>query len=77
MSTVNDSLPNEHLLPRLLLRTEEAAEALGVSRTKIYHLIQEQRLESVRIGGSRRIPMDCLIAYVEKMRDDRQTLVRR
>lgn len=76
MDHVQDSPPSDEPLPQLLLRTEEAALALGVSRTQIYRLIHAQLLESVRIGSSRRIPTDCLNAYVDKLRRERQALVR-
>ena len=38
-----------------LLRVEEAAELLGISRSFVYDLISSGQLPSVRIGGCRRI----------------------
>ena len=43
-----------------LLRVEEAAELVGVSRSFLYNLISSGQLPSVRIGGCRRIWADQL-----------------
>lgn len=50
--------------PRLLLRPEEGADALGVSRARIYELIAEGRIRSIKIGRSRRIPVAELNAWI-------------
>ena len=42
---------------KLLLSPEEAAEALGVGRSRVYDLIRTRQLLSVRIGRSRRVPV--------------------
>jgi excisionase family DNA binding protein len=52
------------LAGRLLLRPEEAARALSISRTRIYELMASGRLRSVKIGRSRRIAVDALAAFV-------------
>lgn len=41
---------------KLLFTPEEAARVLGIGRTKVFRLIREDKLESVRIDRSRRIP---------------------
>lgn len=48
----------------LLLRVPEVAHRLGLSRGKVYQLIQSGALPSVRIDGSRRIRAGDLEAYV-------------
>lgn len=53
---------------RILLTPERAAERLDIGRTTVYGLIDSGELESVKIGRSRRIPADALIAYVERLR---------
>lgn len=40
----------------LLLRPDEAAELLQVSRSKIYALVNQGRIPAVRLTGSVRIP---------------------
>ncbi len=50
---------------RLLLRPMEAAEILGLGRAKIYELLREGALPSIRIGKAVRIPADRLRTWVE------------
>jgi excisionase family DNA binding protein len=50
---------------RLLLSPAEAAAALSVSRSKLYRLLKQGRLESVRLDGNRRIPVSSLEALVQ------------
>jgi excisionase family DNA binding protein len=42
---------------RLLLRPEEGANAIGVSRARFYELMAEGRIKSINIGRSRRVPV--------------------
>ena len=44
-------------MPRLLLTVPEAAEALAISRSKLYELLASGAITSIRIDGSRRIPL--------------------
>jgi len=55
----------------LLVTVEEGASLLGISRTVMYELLAKGVIESVRIGRSRRIPVDGLRAFVAALpRDD-------
>jgi len=58
-------MPGRPDVPVLLVRPEHAALALGVSRTKVYELMASGSLNSIKIGRSRRIPVDALTAFVE------------
>ena len=49
---------------RLLLRPEEGADALGLSRARIFELMAEGRIKSIKIGRSRRIPLAELERWV-------------
>lgn len=49
---------------RLLLTVPEAAVALSISRSKLYELLAVGLVRSVRIDGSRRIPVEALDAYI-------------
>ena len=51
-------------MPRLLLTVPEAAEALAISRSKLYELLAAGLVQSVRIDGSRRVPVEALETYV-------------
>lgn len=53
-----------------LLRVPEVADILGCGRTTIYGLIKSGRLQSVRVGGCRRISQNDLEAYIERLRSD-------
>jgi excisionase family DNA binding protein len=46
------------------LTVPEAAEALAISRSKLYELLASGAIASVRIDGSRRIPIKALEEYV-------------
>lgn len=49
---------------KLLLRAEEAAELLGVGRTKVYELIGRGEMPVVRIGRCLRIPRRTLDQWI-------------
>lgn len=55
---------------RGLLRVEEAAEWLGLGRTKTYELVARGELRSVCIGRSRRVPLSALLSFVERLAVD-------
>jgi excisionase family DNA binding protein len=52
---------------KLLLTPEEAAAMLSVGRTRVYELIAQGELFSVRIGASRRIPRFALETFVSRL----------
>lgn len=52
---------------RGLLRVEEAAEWLGLGRTKAYELVYRGTLASVTIGRSRRVPVAALEAFLDEL----------
>jgi excisionase family DNA binding protein len=54
---------------KLLLTAEQAADALNVSRGRVYELIASGQLKSVKLGKSRRISrraLEELIADLER-----------
>lgn len=57
-------------MQKLLYRVTEAAEVLGLSRSKVYELIKAGVLPSVRIDGTRRIRAEDLAAYVASLRGE-------
>lgn len=57
-------------VPLLLLTPSQAAEAIGIGRSKLYELMRSGALLSVRIGTCRRIPMSALADYVARLVDD-------
>jgi excisionase family DNA binding protein len=56
---------------RLLLAVPEAAEALAISRSKLYQLLASGEIASIRIDGSRRIPLTALEDYISRLLTER------
>lgn len=54
-------------MEKLLLTPEDAADLLSIGRSKLYELIGDGRLASVRIDASRRVPMSALLEFVESL----------
>lgn len=55
-------------MAKLLMTPEEAAESLSIGRSKLYELLATGEVESLRIGASRRIPVDALEEFVGRLR---------
>ncbi len=53
-------------MEKLLLRPTEAADAIGIGRSKVYELLASGELPSIRIGGSVRVPVDALRAWIAR-----------
>jgi excisionase family DNA binding protein len=51
---------------KLLLTMEEAANALSVGRTVVYELVSHRKLNSVKIGRCRRIPLSALQEFISR-----------
>jgi excisionase family DNA binding protein len=62
--TKNDSATPQ--VEPLLVRVEEAARILSLSRSTIYELLDRGELPSVRCGAARRIPLAALHTWVEQ-----------
>lgn len=56
-------------LPKLLCSPEEAAAALTLSRSQVWLLIQSGELPSCKVGRRRRLFVNGLAEYVERLRD--------
>ncbi len=59
------------LSPTRLLRPEEAADYLALSRARVYELMAAGEIESILIGRSRRIPLAALDDFVTRLRAER------
>jgi excisionase family DNA binding protein len=55
---------------KLLLTPNEAARALSISRSKLYELICQGRLSTVRIDTSRRIPTEALKEFIRHLQHE-------
>jgi excisionase family DNA binding protein len=63
---------SSHSAPDLavLLTVEEAAERLRIGRTSMYRLVSAGAIETVMVGRLRRVPAECLVDYVARLRLD-------
>jgi excisionase family DNA binding protein len=52
----------------VLLTVEEAAERLRIGRTTMYALVSSGVVEPVKVGRLRRVPVECVDAYVTVLR---------
>jgi excisionase family DNA binding protein len=57
-------------MDRLLLRPIEAAEAIGIGRSKVYELLASGELPAIHIGGSVRVPVDALREWISRQLTD-------
>ena len=53
-------------VPKVLLTVEEAAQALGLGRTYVWHLVMLNELRSFKLGRKRRIPVSALHEFVTR-----------
>lgn len=53
-------------LPRLLLRPGEAAEVLGIGRSRMYEIIAAGLIPCVRIGKTVRVPAEALRQWISE-----------
>ena len=51
---------------RVLLSVDEAAMALSMGRTFVYHLLMRGELASIKVGRRRRIPVSALHDFVSR-----------
>ena len=54
-------------LDPLLLTPEEVSEVLRVGRSKVYDLMRSHQLQSVKVGGCRRVPVAALTLLIEQL----------
>jgi excisionase family DNA binding protein len=60
----------EFVVPPVVYRVEEAAEALRISRDAVYELIRSGQLRSFKVGRRRLVPIDALTEYVASVSGD-------
>ena len=61
----------EDVMDKLLLTPTEAANTLGIGRSKVYELLKNGQLQSVHIGACRRVPTEALKTFLEQLRTAR------
>jgi excisionase family DNA binding protein len=53
---------------QLLYSVREAAEIVGVGKSKMWELVGRGEIESVKVDALRKIPADALTSYVKRLR---------
>ena len=57
----------------LLLTPKAAAKRLSLAESTVYQLLTSGQLESISIGRARRIPMEALVSYIDRLREEQRT----
>jgi excisionase family DNA binding protein len=52
----------------ILYTAEEVADILHIGRSTVFKLMQKNQLESIRLGRSRRIPLDAIQDFIANLR---------
>ncbi|MGC5329778.1 excisionase family DNA-binding protein [Micromonospora sp. DT62] len=60
---------------KVLLSPEEAAQRLGCGRSFMFELIRTKKIESIKVGRLRRIPVAAVDTYVAELRADQAQAV--
>ena len=50
-----------------LLNMTEASKRLGIGKTKLYELVRDEKIRTVKIGKSRRVPPSEIARLVEEL----------
>ena len=54
--------------PRLTVRIADATKMLGIGRSKLYELIGDGELETIKLGTATLIIVDSIHALIERLR---------
>lgn len=65
--TPNLWLLSSEEIPPILFTTEEVGRLLKIGKCRVYDLIRQHELRSVKVGASRRVSARALKDYVEQL----------
>lgn len=51
----------------MLFSVEEVADILHIGRSTVFKLIKDGKIQSIKLGRSRRIPIDAMQDYVDDL----------
>jgi excisionase family DNA binding protein len=54
----------------ILVSVAEAARTLSIGRTAAWELVRKQKIKSVKIGRTRRVPIVAIEEYVQRLMDE-------
>ena len=57
-------------MDKKLLTVSEAADMLGLGRSKAYQLVMQGELRSIQIGRARRVPVAALDEFIQRMTNE-------
>jgi len=60
-------MPSTHAPDRLAYSPAEAAQALGISRARLYQLLDDGTIPSVKLGRRRLIRRDALVELLDRL----------
>ena len=67
-----DTIERYKTMQALLYTPEETAEILSIGRSRVFDLLRNGSLRSVKIGASRRIPGPAITEFIESLSTDGQ-----
>jgi excisionase family DNA binding protein len=53
----------------ILVSVADAAHMLSIGRTAAWELVRKQKIKSVKIGRTRRVPIAAIQEYIERLID--------
>ena len=53
----------------ILVSVADAARMLNIGRTAAWELVRKQKIKSVKIGRTRRVPVSAVQEYVQRLLD--------
>ena len=54
----------------LLVSVDDAARLLSIGRTAAWELVRKQKIKSVKIGRTRRVPIVAIQECIQRLMDD-------
>jgi excisionase family DNA binding protein len=54
----------------ILVSVADTANMLSIGRTAAWELVRKQKIKSVKIGRTRRVPMVAIQEYIERLMDE-------
>ena len=54
----------------ILVSVADAARMLSIGRTAAWELVRKQKIKSVKIGRTRRVPIAAIQDYIARLMDD-------
>jgi excisionase family DNA binding protein len=54
----------------ILVSVADAAQLLSIGRTAVWELVRKQKIKSVKIGRTRRVPIAAIQDYIQRLLDE-------